>query len=112
MTAEGIRPSIFSGLLAAGAINDALAGDINALEKYTNAINEQWGTDMAWAQKLANTFYRFPKIGYNVGVKRPTAFQKLATTLVLSAPLVPRLWARFSVAKCAMAMLSIVPLRV
>ncbi|BAY26670.1 geranylgeranyl reductase [Calothrix sp. NIES-2100] len=75
MTAEGIRPSIFSGLLAANAINQALAGDINAVEEYTNAINEQWGTDMAWAQKLANAFYRFPKMGYNVGAKVPSGAQ-------------------------------------
>ncbi|QIR38144.1 geranylgeranyl reductase family protein [Tolypothrix sp. PCC 7910] len=77
MTAEGIRPSIFSGLLAANAINEALTGDINALEQYTNAMNEQWGTEMAWAQKLANAFYRFPKIAYNVCVKRPSTVQTM-----------------------------------
>jgi geranylgeranyl reductase family protein len=71
-TAEGIRPAIFSGVLAAGSINDALSGDINALANYTNAINEELETDMAWAQKLAGAFYRFPGIGYKVGVKRPS----------------------------------------
>ncbi|BAY64015.1 geranylgeranyl reductase [Calothrix brevissima NIES-22] len=81
MTAEGIRPSIFSGLLAASAINRALSGDINAVEEYTNAINEQWGTDMAWAQKLANAFYRFPKMGYGVGVKRPSGAQIMGKIL-------------------------------
>ncbi|MEH1943899.1 MAG: geranylgeranyl reductase family protein [Nostoc sp.] len=75
MTAEGIRPSIFSGLIAAGAINEALSGDTNALEKYSEAINEEWGTEMAWAQKLAGAFYRFPGIGYKVGVKRPSGAQ-------------------------------------
>jgi len=62
-TAEGIRPAIFSGLLAAGAINQALAGDSDALQNYSNAINEQWGSEMAWAQKLAGAFYRLPGIG-------------------------------------------------
>jgi geranylgeranyl reductase family protein len=80
-TAEGIRPSIFSGVLAAQFIHDALSGDINALENYTQAINEQWGTDMAWAQKLAGTFYRFPSIGYKVGVKRPSGAQIMGKIL-------------------------------
>ncbi|QLE54923.1 geranylgeranyl reductase family protein [Nostoc sp. TCL26-01] len=73
ITAEGIRPSIYSGLIAAGAIDQALAGDINALEKYTQIIQESWGTEMAWAQKLAGAFYRFPGIAYKVGVKHPAA---------------------------------------
>lgn len=80
-TAEGIRPSIFSGMKAAIAIDQALAGDINALEKYTNTINEEWGSDMAWAQKLAGAFYRFPGIGYKVGVKRPSAVQIMGKLL-------------------------------
>ncbi|AFY32600.1 geranylgeranyl reductase family protein [Calothrix sp. PCC 7507] len=74
-TAEGIRPSILSGLLAANAIHEALSGDINALAKYSDAINEQWGADMAWAQKIALAFYRFPSLGYRVGVKRPPGAQ-------------------------------------
>ncbi len=80
-TAEGIRPSIFSGLLASQAVDKALAGDINALEKYSEAINEQWGTDMAWAQKLAGAFYRFPSIGYKVGVRRPSAVRIMGKIL-------------------------------
>jgi geranylgeranyl reductase family protein len=80
-TAEGIRPSIFSGVLAAGFINDALSGDINALQNYSDAINEQWGNEMAWAQKLAGAFYRFPGIGYKVGVKRPSSAQIMGKIL-------------------------------
>jgi geranylgeranyl reductase family protein len=80
-TAEGIRPSMFSGLLAAGFIHDALGGDINALEQYTEAMNEQWGDEMAWAQKLAGAFYRFPSIGYKVGVKRPSGAQVMGKIL-------------------------------
>ncbi|MDJ0695332.1 geranylgeranyl reductase family protein [Mastigocoleus sp. MO_188.B34] len=80
-TAEGIRPSIFSGLKAAEAIHKAITGDTNALEEYSNIINEQWGTDMAWAQKLANVFYHFPGIGYKVGVKRPSAPQVMGKIL-------------------------------
>jgi geranylgeranyl reductase family protein len=74
-TAEGIRPSMFSGMKAAEAIDQALAGEGDALDKYTQVINEEWGSDMAWASKLAGTFYRFPGIGYKVGVQRPSATQ-------------------------------------
>jgi len=81
MTAEGIRPSILSGLLAAGAIHQALSGDAKALEKYSEAICEQWGADMAWAQKLAGAFYRFPGVGYKVGVKRPSGSQIMGRIL-------------------------------
>lgn len=80
-TAEGIRPSIFTGLKAAEAIDKALGGDINALEKYTDIINEEWGGEMSWAQKLAGLFYRLPSIGYKVGVKRPSAVQIMGKIL-------------------------------
>ena len=79
-TAEGIRPSIFSGLKAAEAIKKAVAGDINALEQYSDTINQEWGTDMAWAQKIAGAFYRFPGIGYKA-VKRPSAPQIMGKIL-------------------------------
>lgn len=81
MTAEGIRPSIFSGLKASVAIDQALAGDLDALEKYTQVINEEWGSDMVWAQRLAGVFYRIPGIGYKVGVKRPSATQRMGQIL-------------------------------
>lgn len=81
MTAEGIRPSIFSGLKASEAIDAALGGDQNALEKYTKAIADEWGSDMVWAQRLAGAFYQFPKIGYKVGVKRPSATQIMTRIL-------------------------------
>jgi len=76
-TAEGIRPSIFSGLKAAEAIDQAIAGNLDALDGYTQVINEKWGSDMAWAQKLAGVFYRVPGIGYKVGVKRPSATERM-----------------------------------
>ncbi len=76
-TGEGIRPSIFSGVKAAEAIDQALSGDRNALENYTSVIQKEWGVDMVWAQRLAGVFYRIPGIGYKVGVKRPTATDRL-----------------------------------
>jgi len=81
MTAEGMRPSIFSGMKAAEAIDRAIGGDLNALEKYTQVIADEWGSDMIWAQRLAAVFYKIPKVGYKVGVKRPTATQTMAKIL-------------------------------
>lgn len=80
-TAEGIRPSLFSGVKAAEAIDAALGGDINALEGYTNAIAQEWGSDLVWAKRLAGAFYRFPQIGYQLGVKRPSASRRMAQIL-------------------------------
>ncbi len=71
MTAEGIRPSILSGIKAAGAIHQALSGTSNALEKYSEEMATEWGTEMKWAQRLAGAFYQFPKVSYKAAVKRP-----------------------------------------
>ncbi|NJR38840.1 MAG: geranylgeranyl reductase family protein [Leptolyngbyaceae cyanobacterium CSU_1_4] len=81
MTAEGIRPSIFTGVKAAEAIDGAIAGNANALEDYTTIINAEWGEDMAWAQRLASVFYRVPGVAYKVGIKRPSASEKMAKVL-------------------------------
>lgn len=80
-TAEGIRPSIFSGLKAAEAIDRAVSGDPNALEQYSQVMNTEWGGDMIWAQRLATAFYQFPQIGYRLGVKRPSATERMTQIL-------------------------------
>jgi flavin-dependent dehydrogenase len=81
MTAEGIRPSIFSGIKAAEAIDGALAGQSEAIPKYSEVIAEEWGADMKWAQRIAAAFYQFPKVGYKVGVKKPAATVIMARIL-------------------------------
>jgi geranylgeranyl reductase family protein len=81
MTAEGIRPSIYTGVKAADAIDRAIGGSASALEEYTNLINSEWGEDMAWAQRLAGVFYRVPGVAYKVGIKRPSASEKMAKVL-------------------------------
>lgn len=80
-TAEGIRPSIFTGLKASEAIDRALAGELNALEGYTQTINQEWGIDMVWARRLSDVFYRIPGIGYKVGIKRPGATDRMLKIL-------------------------------
>jgi len=80
-TAEGIRPAIFTGMKAAEAISQALSGDLNALEGYTTVVQEEWGHDMVWAQRLAGVFYRIPNVGYKVGIKRPSATARIGKIL-------------------------------
>lgn len=81
LTAEGIRPAIFTGVKAAAAVDLALAGKPDALAAYTQTIHQEWGSDMAWAQRLAGLFYRVPGIGYKVGVKRPSATERISQIL-------------------------------
>ena len=81
LSGEGIRPSIFSGVKAAEAIDAALGGAGNALENYTQTVQKEWGADMVWAGNLAGLFYRFPGIGYKVGVKVPTATRLITKIL-------------------------------
>jgi len=81
LSAEGIRPAIVSGVQAANAIHRALAGDAQALATYTQTLHQSWGEDMQWARRIAGLFFRVPGIGYRVGIKRPTATQRLGQLL-------------------------------
>ncbi|HEY9770955.1 MAG TPA: geranylgeranyl reductase family protein [Coleofasciculaceae cyanobacterium] len=78
---EGIRPAMFTGVKAAGAVIGALKGEANALADYTESINQEWGTNLAKADFLAGLFYKAPKIAYKVGVKRPAAGQLMGKIL-------------------------------
>jgi geranylgeranyl reductase family protein len=80
-TAEGIRPSLFTGMLAAEAIAQSLDGDTNALKTYTKRVQEEWGADMAWSQRIAGIFYRVPGFAYKIGVKRPAATKRMGQIL-------------------------------
>jgi geranylgeranyl reductase family protein len=76
-TAEGIRPSIFSGLKAAGAIAAALQGNEQALAGYSETMNREWGEEMRWARRLARLVYQAPGLAYRVGVKRPSSSETM-----------------------------------
>lgn len=80
-TAEGIRPSLLTGMYAAQAVDEAIAGNADALKQYTLKIQEEWGEDMVWAQRIANLFYRVPSFAYKIGVKRPSATQRMGKIL-------------------------------
>ncbi|MEM8504563.1 MAG: geranylgeranyl reductase family protein [Cyanobacteria bacterium P01_D01_bin.1] len=81
LTAEGIRPAMYSAVMAAAAVEKALKGDSSAIAHYTQVIHESWGSDMQWAQRIASVFFRVPKIGYRVGIKRPTSTKRLGQIL-------------------------------
>lgn len=81
LSAEGIRPALFSGVKAATAIHQALGGDSQALSTYTDTIHNEWGTDMQVAQRIAGMFYRVPGMAYKVGLKRPAATKRLGQLL-------------------------------
>lgn len=80
-TAEGIRPSIFSGLRAAEAISKALGGEDRALEGYSRVMLTQWGSEMAWAKRLSQLFFAAPRLGWKVVVGTPGSPQRMAQVL-------------------------------
>lgn len=77
-TAEGIRPSMLSGKLAAEATLLALNGVPSALANYTETLHEEHGIDMMWAKRLATLFYMAPKLAYDHAVMRPGAVDWVA----------------------------------
>ena len=79
--AEGLRPALLSGVRAAEAVDRFLAGDAGALDSYSTVMRAQWGDSMAWGRRIAQVFYRVPKVGYQIGIKRPTAPQRIAQIL-------------------------------
>ncbi len=79
--AEGLRPSIMSGYEAAIHIKDLLKGNSKDLSKYSESMRIKWGNSMAWGRRISQVFYRFPKVGYQLGIKRPTAPQRIAQIL-------------------------------
>jgi geranylgeranyl reductase family protein len=81
-TAEGIRPSIFSGLRAAEAVQAALRGEDRALESYTRIMQAQWGSEMIWAKRLSQLFFAAPRLGWKVVVGTPGSPQRMAQILI------------------------------
>jgi geranylgeranyl reductase family protein len=79
--AEGLRPALLSGCRAATAVDHWLGGEALALEGYTATMRQEWGESMAWGRRIAQVFYRLPKVGYQLGVKRPTAPRRIAQIL-------------------------------
>jgi flavin-dependent dehydrogenase len=79
--AEGLRPALLSAVRAADALDRWLAGEDAALAGFTSTMREEWGESMSWGRRIAQVFYRLPKVGYQLGIKRPTAPQRIAQIL-------------------------------
>ena len=79
--AEGIRPSLISSFYAAESIDQFLSQKVDHLNCYTKKIQSEWGRSMAWGRRIAQVFYRFPRTGYQLGVKRKTAPKRIAQIL-------------------------------
>ena len=58
-----------------------LEGDREALAGYSTRMRQDWGESMAWGKRIAQVFYRVPRVGYQLGIKRPTAPQRIAQIL-------------------------------
>ena len=72
-TAEGIRPSIFTGVKAAESIGRALKGESEALTDYTEAIATELGSEMRLASRLSKAFYTAPYLSYKAILNYPSA---------------------------------------
>ena len=79
--AEGLRPALMSGCEAAHHLDRWLRGESRDLRGYTASMRQRWGESMAWGRRIAQVFYRFPKVGYQLGIKRPTAPRRIAQIL-------------------------------
>ena len=79
--AEGLRPALLSGVRAAEAMDRFLGGEAEALAGYSAGMRHDWGQSMAWGRRIAQVFYRVPRVGYQLGIKRPTAPQRIAQIL-------------------------------
>jgi geranylgeranyl reductase family protein len=79
--AEGLRPALLSGCQAGEAMHHWLGGDGQALAGYSTTLRQQWGESMAWGRRIAQVFYRVPRVGYQLGIKRPTAPRRIAQIL-------------------------------
>ena len=79
--AEGIRPSLLSAYYAAECIEECLNTNTYDLKKYSKIMTKKWSNSMVWGKRIAEVFYRFPRTGYKLGVKRKTAPQRIAQIL-------------------------------
>jgi hypothetical protein len=70
-----------SGCEAARHLSQWLKWESNDLRGYSRAMRERWGESMAWGRRISQVFYRFPRVGYQLGIKRPTAPRRIAQIL-------------------------------
>jgi flavin-dependent dehydrogenase len=76
---EGIRYAIISARLAAEAI---AAGDLSG---YEAAIWREIGHSLATAGMVANTYYRLPRLSYQIGLRNPATVRHFLDVLTEKA---------------------------
>jgi len=76
---EGIRYAIISARLAAEAI---IAGDLSG---YEVAVWREVGHSLATAGMVANTYYRMPRLSYQIGVRNPVTARHFLDVLTEKA---------------------------
>ena len=79
--AEGIRPALISSYFAAECINECFSSNTTNLVKYSETMKLKWSKSMLWGKRISEVFYRFPRTGYRLGVKRKTAPKRIAQIL-------------------------------
>lgn len=72
---DGILHAVKSGEMAATCV---VTG---ATQQYSDRIHAEFAPSFNAARQLANLFYRFPKLGYDYGIKHPKA-SRIATELL------------------------------
>ena len=70
-----------SGCEAAASLDRWLRGEQRDLSPYSQTMRERWGDSMAWGRRIAQVFYRFPNVGYQLGLKRPSAPKRISQIL-------------------------------
>jgi geranylgeranyl reductase family protein len=76
---EGIRYAIISARLAAEAI---VVGDLSG---YEAAVWREIGHSLATAGMVANTYYRLPRLSYQIGLRNPETVRHFADLLTEKA---------------------------
>jgi geranylgeranyl reductase family protein len=78
---EGLYGAVTSARLAAECISKALQGEINAIEQYTQRINDELVRIYRQARQFAAWVYRFPRLGSEL-LARSTKMQELVFSAI------------------------------
>lgn len=81
MTGEGIFYAVKSGRIAAETVYEALQSNQVDLSPYSERINEEITSDLAYARRLSALSYRFPRPCFHFFVRSPMVQRRVADVL-------------------------------
>jgi len=81
MTGEGIFYAVKSGRIAAETVYEALQSNQVDLSPYSERINEEITSDLAYARRLSGLLYRFPRLCFHFFVRSPMVQRGVADVL-------------------------------